>query len=311
MDIHDIMVYHGGSIKFLDEFKDATSRGFRFGGSAGVFGNETKTDLSPHKDFMTAETDYWIDDDEWGTPSATAPVILNHGMDPVLKKLKLGKATYTKRAADIWAEGILRLRAEFEEKYGEHFDHIKAMVESGKLGLSTGVPGHLVEREKRGESAHWLKLWPLDRSELSLTPTPAEPRTSVVALKSLMGDEGEATIKTDAGALHHTGVLAELFSLAEAAELKAIGAAIQRADMRAERNRPMSAADRGAVADFLEARGLREVKLKALLEAKSGADAAKPVPEPERRDGEIVTPERVAEILANAARYQRLFGVGA
>jgi hypothetical protein len=174
----DTLVYYGSEVKALD--------GGRFGGRAVVFGDETKTDLSPYRDYMTAETDYWVDDDEWGQFSV--PIVYNHGLDPELKRTRLGLATFTKSDDHLWAEGQLKLRDAYEKEHAGKLKAIMAMIADGRLGLSTGVPGHLVEREKVGE-AHWLKSWPVRIAELSLTPTPAEPRTSVVALKSLTDDD--------------------------------------------------------------------------------------------------------------------------
>jgi hypothetical protein len=174
----DTLVYYGSEVKALD--------GGRFGGRAVVFGDETKTDLSPYRDYMTAETDYWVDDDEWGQFSV--PIVYNHGLDPELKRTRLGLATFTKSDDHLWAEGQLKLRDAYEKEHAGKLKAIMAMIADGRLGLSTGVPGHLVEREKVGE-AHWLKSWPVRIAELSLTPTPAEPRTSAVALKSLTDDE--------------------------------------------------------------------------------------------------------------------------
>jgi hypothetical protein len=52
-------------------------------------------------------------------------------------------------------------------------------VQKGKLGYSTGSVAHLVERLEGN-----IKRWPV--YELSLTPTPAEPRTlGVEYLKGL------------------------------------------------------------------------------------------------------------------------------
>ena len=57
------------------------------------------------------------------------------------------------------------------------------LAESGKLGWSSGTASHLVMREQDG-AAHRVKRWPLGL-DASLTHTPAEPRNSVMPLKSL------------------------------------------------------------------------------------------------------------------------------
>jgi hypothetical protein len=178
MNENEILIVNGGEIKSLG--------GNRFGGWAAVFGDASRPDASAKRDYMDASTDFWVEDEEWG--HVKAPVIYHHGLDPALGRVRLGQVTYEKKDAGIWAEGVLKLRADYEAKYADHLAHVVAMVEAKKLGLSTGVPGHLVERQAVG-NAHYLKSWPIGRSELSLTPTPAEPRTMAYSLKSLMADE--------------------------------------------------------------------------------------------------------------------------
>src|SRR5690606_17542093 len=56
----------------------------------------------------------------------------------------------------------------------------------------SGALSHLVEREPAGKAA-FIKSWFV--GEVSLTPTPAEPRNSVVSLKSLI--PGEAALPID------------------------------------------------------------------------------------------------------------------
>jgi hypothetical protein len=67
---------------------------------------------------------------------------------------------------------VLSMRDEYEAALAE-------LASAGKMAWSSGVPGHMVIRERDGH----LKRWPI--AEFSLTPTPAEPRTAAVPLKSI------------------------------------------------------------------------------------------------------------------------------
>jgi HK97 family phage major capsid protein len=75
----------------------------------------------------------------------------------------------------VWVETQLEMRDEYEKRLME-------LAAAGKLGWSSGAAGHLVEREQVGKSYH-IKSWPI--AEASLTPTPAEPRNTVISVKSL------------------------------------------------------------------------------------------------------------------------------
>lgn len=56
------------------------------------------------------------------------------------------------------------------DRNNRYIQQVMALVKQGKMGLSTGALSHLVER-KSGELKRWIV------GEISLTPTPAEPRT--------------------------------------------------------------------------------------------------------------------------------------
>jgi hypothetical protein len=75
----------------------------------------------------------------------------------------------------VWAETQLALRDAYEKR-------IYGLAEAGKLGWSSGTAAHLVKREPVG-GAMKIMHWPLGL-DASLTPTPAEPRNTVVALKA-------------------------------------------------------------------------------------------------------------------------------
>lgn len=157
----EILIAYGDSaIKALGDNK--------IGGYLVRFSTAETPDLTG--DFFTADTDFDFVD---GTKSA--PVLFHHGLDNVLKKRKLGRATLRKDDVGVWMEAQLNLRDEYEKAVYE-------MVEAGKLGLSSGSANHLVDKTPVGK-AYRIDSWPI--VEASLTPTPAEPRTAVMPLKAL------------------------------------------------------------------------------------------------------------------------------
>lgn len=99
-------------------------------------------------------------------------VFYHHAMQPGLGHA-IGEIKSVERKEDgIWFDAQLDLAAEYAE-------HVLDLVEAGALGYSTATAGHLVTR-KSGD----IKRWPI--VEISLTPTPAEPRTvGVERIKSL------------------------------------------------------------------------------------------------------------------------------
>lgn len=118
--------------------------------------------------------DYFAPDTDFGEATQTA-VYYQHGMDTHLKRRKLGKGDLRVDDVGVWVEAQLAMRDEYEQM-------IYQMAEAGKLGWSSGTAPHLVEREPDG-GAMRIKSWPLGL-DASLTPTPAEPRNTVIPLKS-------------------------------------------------------------------------------------------------------------------------------
>ncbi len=158
----DQLVAFGSEIKALGNGK--------IGGFLIRFTDDTKPDMVG--DYFNAQTDYDLPDS-----GAKSAVYYNHGLDPVLKKRKIGQATLAVQDAGIWAETQLELRDAYEQ-------HIYAMAEAGKLGWSSGTLPNLVERQPVGK-AMWIKSWPLGK-DASLTPTPAAGlvATQVTTIKS-------------------------------------------------------------------------------------------------------------------------------
>jgi hypothetical protein len=122
-------------------------------------------------------------------------IYYRHGVHPVIKDRKLGKATLTEiDDAGAFFEGELNLRDEYEK-------YIYKLAEMGKLGWSTGSMPHLVRKELgefKGQKVKEIKAWPI--GEISLTPNPVEARTSAYPVKSLADgeiDELDAFIKSE------------------------------------------------------------------------------------------------------------------
>jgi len=158
----DTLITYGGAVKALG--------GGRVGGYLVRFSTDADPDLEG--EFFTKDTDFG--------DAQTGTVYYQHGLDEVLGKKRLSKATHKVDDFGVWAETQLDMRDRYEA-------FIYQMAEKGKMGWSSGTAGHLVEREPRGKAV-WLKTWPLGLDD-TLTPTPAEPRNTAIPLKSWQPSE--------------------------------------------------------------------------------------------------------------------------
>jgi len=124
-------------------------------------------------DYFDDQTDYMVD-----LPGKSL-AWFSHALYPQKQRLS-GDADLNQRKTDdgfgIWAETVLDERDQYER-------FLLDLAEKGKLGWSSGVPGHLVEREKKDDAYH-ITRWPLGL-DASLTHIPAEARNTVIPLKSL------------------------------------------------------------------------------------------------------------------------------
>ena len=155
-----LVVTTGPALKALGDGK--------IGGHLVIFGGEDLTG-----DYFASDTDFDLED---GAGKAT--VLYHHGMDPTMKRRKLARADLRTDDVGVWMEAQLALRDDYERA-------IYGMVEAGKMGLSSGTAPHLVEREPQANGTQKITRWPLGL-DASITPIPAEPRTSVVALKTYL-----------------------------------------------------------------------------------------------------------------------------
>jgi HK97 family phage major capsid protein len=165
----DSLVYFGEAVKALGDG--------RVGGYLVRFSTADDPDLTG--EYFTKDTDFGEHE--------TAPVYFEHGLDPVLKTRKIGKAVHTKDDFGIWAEAQLELRDNYEK-------FIYHLTEQGKIGWSSGTHPYLIEREQVGK-ARWVKLWQLGLDD-TLTTHPAEYKNSVIPLKSLFPQAAEGEAET-------------------------------------------------------------------------------------------------------------------
>jgi phage head maturation protease len=131
-------------------------------------------------DSVDLQNEYFTKSTFLGVEENSKTILMyNHGLDETLKRVPIGITT--KYAIDdyglsfeaeiksinpnLWKD----LQIEDNQKY---LDAIKDLVKSGKLGVSSGAVGHSVIK-----SNNEIKQWLI--GELSLTPTPAEPKTFI------------------------------------------------------------------------------------------------------------------------------------
>jgi len=115
------------------------------------------------------------------------PVYYDHALGGIKSQIGMVKA---------WAptdDGIdVQIELDRRHKYAQD---VMKLAESGALGLSTGALPHLVERVN-GEIKRWVV------GEISLTPTPAEPRTTTevmtkgITVRTATGSTGLDDIKS-------------------------------------------------------------------------------------------------------------------
>lgn len=180
----------GGELKALGDG--------RIGGYLVRFGTPDMPDLTG--DYFAADTDYDLD----GGAGRTT-VLYHHGMDAKLGRRKLGRGDLRQDDLGVWVEAQLAMRDEYERA-------VYGMIEAGKMGLSSGTASHLVEREPQAGGVSKITRWPLGL-DASITPIPAEPRTSVMTLKAYL-DAAEPFVKAllpqaDAGSAAASATKAE------------------------------------------------------------------------------------------------------
>lgn len=90
------------------------------------------------------------------------PVYYDHGMSGIRSQIG---------AVSAYQPGDDGIQFEIElDRHHKYIDRVMQLVDAGAVGLSTGALPHVVERVN-GQIKRWIV------GEISLTPTPAEPRT--------------------------------------------------------------------------------------------------------------------------------------
>jgi len=159
----DKLIYYGDSLKVISQTNDQAV----VGGYVARYGSPKDTDAD--REYFTTETDFDIKSGE------ERSVYFHHGLDRNLKNRRLGRATITYDEVGAWAESVIELSDRYAQK-------IVQFIKEGRLGYSSGTAPHLVERQPVEGATH-IKYWPI--AEVSITPTPAEPRNRVYQIKSI------------------------------------------------------------------------------------------------------------------------------
>lgn len=172
----DVLINFGGALKSLG--------GNRVGGHLVLFGDAESHDLDG--DWFGPDTDFDIE------PGDTRSGFFNHGLDVTFKNAKIGRGTLTKDEQGIYLEAELKVfdadkwTAEKKAEREEYIAAVMKLVDEGECGLSSGAVSHLVRRKKTGKSFK-VTDWPI--GEWSITHTPAEARTRVMAIKSWQNEQ--------------------------------------------------------------------------------------------------------------------------
>lgn len=166
-DGEEIAVVSGYAVKSLGDTGLVGGYLVKFGGDG---------DLSQWLDVFTKNTNYG--------KHTKSDVWVHHRMLP-----GLGKKGFTNQAElsmddeGVFFKHILDLRKAYEAKF-------YAMIQAGKIGLSSGTAPHLVERKALGDGRHEVTQWTLGL-DASYTPMPAGGFVvNAGAMKSLFDDAG-------------------------------------------------------------------------------------------------------------------------
>lgn len=166
----DEIIFVGGPVKATK----LENGDVKLGGYLVVFGDENKTDLEG--DYFTKSTDFGVREDAYGwfhhrMPLENKGVIIQYTEPLPMVKLR-------KDDVGVFAEVVIGARNDYDAM-------IAQLGIDNKLSWSSGTAPHLVDRKlSPSRKAYEITRWPLG-DDASLTPTPAEPRTTVTPLKSL------------------------------------------------------------------------------------------------------------------------------
>ena len=179
------------------------SNGSNIEGHCILFSGSADPDLE--RDFFTAATDFDLAGLKAEGYSDVRSLYYHHGLDPTIGNRKIGTAKFAVDDTGVYAVCEIKISdpeqwADIQEdKREQYIAKIKKLAEDGKLGYSTGAIAHLVRRKSLPDGTAEIKAWPI--GELSLTPTPCEPRTNAVikSLDEMIGDDAKAENKMAEG----------------------------------------------------------------------------------------------------------------
>ncbi|CAN5648595.1 hypothetical protein BH20ACI3_BH20ACI3_43240 [soil metagenome] len=106
----------------------------------------------------------------------TLPALWRHGLDPEIGIRKFAEASFRRDEKGLFVSGEFRRLDQIE-------NDLLSAIHREKLGFSSGSSSHLVRKKQRGATVE-ISHWPI--AEVSLTPTPIEPRTLVLPLKDIL-----------------------------------------------------------------------------------------------------------------------------
>lgn len=131
--------------------------------------DEVERDLQGQYFLPPDMTDYHIGEDEsnWLYPGKRVPVLYDHGLDEHVGDVVLGEATFK----GVTAEGLEFLIEITERRAKKYRQFVEELVKRGLLGVSSQTVVSMLRATKSGKITGW------GIAELSLTPTPADPRT--------------------------------------------------------------------------------------------------------------------------------------
>ena len=156
MDEHETLVTISDAVKAMPDGK-VSGLGIRFG-------------------TIDLDGDYFDGETYFGE-SKELPAMYQHGFDAQIGRRVIGKSRIERvDEMGMWFETQLNLRDEYEKMVYE-------LARAGKLAYSTGTSPHALVTERTEKGRH-ITQWLL--TEISLTPSPAQPLNSVVTLKSIM-----------------------------------------------------------------------------------------------------------------------------
>jgi hypothetical protein len=148
------------ALKAIDMAAVKALGGNRVGGYAVLWGDATKRDLTG--EFFTPETQ---DLETLFKAMGKLPLLYQHAADGALKTAVVGPVdVLAKDEIGLWYEAQLSMAAQYRNA-------IDGLIEQGVLGTSSGT---LPAARKVNRQTGRIERWAI--AELSLTPTPAEPR---------------------------------------------------------------------------------------------------------------------------------------